>query len=287
LNYSGYLTVINTINPSKSVDSYIHFANSISLLTEEEEFYCAENFKKNNDLYSAQRLIMSHLRFVIKVAKGFNGYGLQLSDLIQEGNIGLMKAVKRFNHKLGVRLVSFAVHWIKAEIHEFIIRNWKIVKIATTKAQRKLFFNLRNCKKHIGWFSQKEIQDVADTLKVKTTEVIEMEKRMNTYDQTFDLLQDYDQEFSYHLYPNQYLTTDDNDIVDIIHQENIKKIQKKSLKLALNCLDKRSKFIIKNRWLKNKKTTLHDLAKKYLVSAERIRQIELQALEILRQKITY
>lgn len=283
INQKNYLPLIGGLNPGQSLEAYIHFANQVPMLEETEEKYLAERLHQHRDLDAAQRLIMPHLRFVIKIARGFSGYGLQMADLIQEGNIGLMKAVKRFDPTVGVRLVSFAVHWVKAEMHEYIIKNWRIVKIATTKAQRKLFFNLRNSKKRLGWFSQEEINDVAQTLNVKPQEVLEMEKRLNAHDFAFDTPSESDNDDAFA--PAQFLTGPESDPEHTVADANWEDQQNASLYNALAQLDARSQDIVKQRWLGEKKATLHELAAKHQVSAERVRQIEAQAMQILKGKL--
>jgi len=261
--------------PVSSIENYIHYANKIPLLTLEEEQAYAQRVYDNGDISAAKNLILPHLRYVIKVAKSYMGYGLALADLIQEGNVGLMKAVKRFNPEVGVRLVSFAVHWIKAEIHEFILKNWSIVKIATTKAQRKLFFNLRKMKKRLGWFSRQEVQDVANALGVKTETVLQMEARLNSMDTAFDGSADSnDDDNSAAFAPSQYIEDDRFSPEKLLTAENNSSYQKEALYKALANLDERSKVILTSRWLSDEKATLHDLADKFDVSAERIRQIE-------------
>lgn len=271
-----------TLNPAKSLESYIHFANKVPMLTAEEELDCANRLATHHDLEAAQRLIMAHLRFVIKVARGFSGYGLTLSDLIQEGNIGLMKAVRRFDPTIGVRLVTFAVHWIKAEIHEFVIKNWRVVKVATTKAQRKLFFNLRSQKKRFGWFSKDEIQSVAQALDVKPAEVIEMEKRMNAHDASFDAPIELDDEAP-QVHPSLYLTADEQSNPEAtVVNDDFETHATDQLAHALTELNQRDRDIINARWLSGKKATLHDLAAKYQISAERVRQLEANAMTKLK-----
>lgn len=283
INQKNYLPLTGGLNPGQSLEAYIHFANQVPMLEEAEEKHLAERLHQNRDLDAAQRLIMPHLRFVIKIARGFSGYGLQMADLIQEGNIGLMKAVKRFDPTVGVRLVSFAVHWVKAEMHEYIIKNWRIVKIATTKAQRKLFFNLRNSKKRLGWFSQEEINDVAQTLNVKPQEVLEMEKRLNAHDFAFDAPTDSDNDEAFA--PAQFLTGPESDPEHAVADANWEDQQNASLYDALAQLDARSQDIVKQRWLSEKKATLHALAAKHQISAERVRQIEAQAMQMLKGKL--
>ncbi len=261
--------------PIGSLDAYIHWVNKIPLLTEEEEKQLADDLYFRGDLEAARRLVLAHLRFVVRVAKGYAGYGLSQSDLIQEGTIGLMKAVKRFNPQVGVRLVSFAVHWIKAEIHEFILKNWKIVKIATTKAQRKLFFNLRKATKHLNWFTAKEVTDLAKNLDVSENEVRKMEARLQLPDETYDpLLNENEQGFS----PVHYLEDQRYDPAKRLEAEDWSTDQESKLYHAMKSLDQRSQEIIKRRWLIDQKATLHELASEYNVTAERIRQLEKNAM---------
>ena len=268
---------------SGSIESYMQSAYSIPMLTVERERELATRLYNDNDLQAAQELIMSHLRFVIHVAKSYSGYGLAQSDLIQEGNVGLMKAVKRFNPEVGVRLVSFAVHWIKAEIHEFVLRNWRIVKVATTKAQRKLFFNLRKNKKRLGWFSHDEVSNVAEVLGVSEKDVLEMESRMSNQDQAFELSSDEDDgSSSTGFSPAQYLEDKDSDLSDSIEATDWSAHSNQRLSNALVNLDERSQHIIQSRWLNEDKTTLQDLANKYEISAERVRQLEKNALNKLK-----
>lgn len=264
---------------SGSIETYIQAVSSIDMLTAEEEKSLAERLQQEGDLASARKLIMSHLRFVVHIAKSYSGYGLPQADLVQEGNIGLMKAVKRFDPTVGVRLVSFAVHWIKAEIHEFVLRNWRIVKVATTKAQRKLFFNLRKNKKRLGWFSHAEVQKVAEDLGVSTKEVLQMEARMSSQDQAFDLSADDDESGSFA--PVQYLEDKTEDVEAEVINNDWDKNSTNRLYSALKTLDERSQHIIQTRWLSDEKTTLQDLADKYEVSAERVRQIEKNAMKKL------
>lgn len=262
---------------SGSLESYIQSVREIPVLDKSVEQALALDLRENNDLEAAGKLVMHNLRFVIKVARGYGGYGLPLADLIQEGNVGLMKAVKRFDPSVNVRLVSFAVHWIRAEIHEFILKNWKIVKIATTKAQRKLFFNLRSKKKRLAWMNDAEVDDIASDLGVSSKDVLEMEKRMSGQDIGFDLGpgQD-DDEQSYS--PSQYLPADEIDPSESAETEDWDQHTKTLFNKALLTLDDRSKDILSSRWLVDKKATLQDLAIKYDVSAERIRQIENNAI---------
>ncbi len=263
--------------PQGSLEGYIQNVNSIPMLSADEERELAE--QQEGDLDAARRLVMSHLRFVVHIARTYAGYGLPQADLIQEGNIGLMKAVKRFDPSVGVRLVSFAVHWIKAEIHEFVLRNWRMVKIATTKAQRKLFFNLRKAKKRLGWFSQQEIQTVADELGVSPQEVTEMESRMSGQDQAFDGQQDDDgNDFA----PVHYLEDKSSDVAAMIESDNWEHHATHRLSHALAGLDERSQHIVRARWLDDDKATLQELADHYGVSAERVRQLEKNAMKKLK-----
>lgn len=275
---------IPALSDTDGLDSYIRFASSIPMLSEEEEKELAHRLRQQNDIDAAQKLILSHLRFVVKVARGFSGYGLPITDLIQEGNIGLMKAVRRFDPDVGVRLVSFAVHWVKAEMHDYILKNWRIVKIATTKAQRKLFFNLRSSKERLGWFSDEEIQSVAKELGVKPETVLEMEKRMNAYDMAFDApVEESGDESSFH--PALYLEDQSrNPEQTAVEDDYEEKVQSK-LQGAIDKLDARSKDIILSRWFAEDKLTLHDLAAKHDVSAERIRQIEELAMDKLKRAV--
>ena len=277
------LTNLQFALPAGSIDSYVHSVNQIPILTLEEEQNLARLLRESDDIAAARQLVMSHLRFVVKIARGYSGYGLQQSDLIQEGNIGLMKAVKRFNPDVGVRLVSFAVHWVRAEIHEFILRNWRVVKIATTKAQRKLFFNLRSSKKRLGWLNQKEINEVAEDLGVKPSDVIEMEKRMSNYDATLESRIENEEEPLNS--PISYLKNNDPNPEELLeHEQNINHEQE-TLKNAISQLDERSKDIISSRWLVEKKATLHELAAIHNISAERVRQIENTAIKKLKKSI--
>ncbi|NQZ81197.1 MAG: RNA polymerase sigma factor RpoH [Colwellia sp.] len=279
-------TMALTIPQSGSIESYMQSAYSIPMLTADREHELATRLYSENDLQAAQELIMSHLRFVIHIAKGYAGYGLPQADLIQEGNVGLMKAVKRFNPEVGVRLVSFAVHWIKAEIHEFVLRNWRIVKVATTKAQRKLFFNLRKNKKRLGWFSNDEVNNVAETLGVSTKDVLEMESRMSNQDQAFELSSDNDDgSISGSFSPAQYLEDKGSDLATLVENQNWDNHANKRLGNALICLDERSQDIIRTRWLTDDKTTLQELANKYEISAERVRQLEKNALNKLKNSM--
>ena len=269
-----------------SLGSYIHWVNQIPLLTEDEELSLATRLKKLNDLEAARKLVLSHLRFVVKIARGYSGYGLQLADLIQEGNIGLMKAVKRFDPAVGVRLVSFAVHWVRAEMHEFIIRNWRIVKIATTKAQRKLFFNLRKASKQRGWFSDSEIATVASELKVSHQDVRQMEMRMNNYDQSLEFSDSDDDDQIAWQSPINYLEDKNANPENALVSNDFEKQQTTQLHHAIESLDERSKIIIQQRWLNDEKSTLQDLSEKFGVSLERIRQLEKNALTKMRVAMT-
>lgn len=271
--------------PQGSIEGYIRAANEYPMLTAEEEKELAERLYYHENLDAAKKLILSHLRFVIHVARGYSGYGLPQADLIQEGNIGLMKAVKRFNPEVGVRLVSFAVHWIKAEIHEYVLRNWRIVKVATTKAQRKLFFNLRKTKQRLGWFNENEVDMVANELGVSKEDVIEMESRMSGADVGFDLPTD-DAETEIYS-PSLYLEDKSSNFAAELENENFESQATEQLGVALQSLDTRSQDIIKARWLDDNKATLHDLAAKYNVSAERIRQLETNALKKLKSAVSF
>jgi RNA polymerase sigma-32 factor len=267
--------------PLGSLDHYIRAASAIPVLSAEEEFELATRFREANDLDAARQLVLSHLRFVVHVARGYAGYGLQLGDLIQEGNVGLMKAVKRFDPKVGVRLVSFAVHWIRAEIHEYVLRNWRLVRVATTKAQRKLFFNLRKAKKHLGWLSQDEAKAVAADLGVTTREVAEMERRLSGHDLSFDPDPQDDESFA----PAAYLPSPNSDPALSVERDDSDADAHDRLESALADLDERSRMILARRWLTDDKATLHELAAEYNVSAERIRQIESNALAKLKTQL--
>jgi len=263
--------------PTGSIESYITAAYQVPMLSAEEEHELAARVKQNQDLAAAQRLILSHIRFVIKIARGYQGYGLPQQDLIQEGTVGLMKAVRRFDPDVGVRLVSFAVHWIKAEMHEFILRNWRIVKVATTKAQRKLFFNLRSSKKRLGWFSNDEVNSVAEDLRVKPETVLDMEARLINQDLAFDISDDGDDDAP-QVAPSTWLADMRMEPESTLEKEDLDTQNMAKLKAAMTKLDERSLDIIQTRWLNENKATLHDLAAKYEVSAERIRQIEKNAM---------
>lgn len=278
LNSSVPALALDSLAPGQNLESYIQSVNAFDLLTAEEEKELAERLYYQEDIDAARRLVLSHLRFVVHIAKSYSGYGLNQGDLIQEGNVGLMKAVRRFNPEVGVRLVSFAVHWIKAEIHEFILRNWRIVKVATTKAQRKLFFNLRSSKKRLGWLNEREAQAIADDLGVNLKTVYEMEGRLTAHDATFDAPTDDDDEGPA-LSPVHYLESHGADPAVLVEQENYESDANEQLFAALADLDDRSKDIIQRRWLNESKATLHELADVYGVSAERIRQLEKNAMK--------
>lgn len=267
--------------PTGSLAAYRAAVNSIPMLSWEEERELAERYQRDQDLDAAWQLVMSHLRFVVRIARGYNGYGLAEADLIQEGNIGLMKAVKRFDPSVGVRLVSFAVHWIRAEIHEFILRNWRIVKVATTKAQRKLFFNLRSAKKRLGWMNKAEVDAVADDLGVNPATVLEMEQRLNAHDATFDPLVDQDGDGDF-LSPAGYLEDIRFEPGQQAENDDWEEHSGALLSRAMEDLDERSRTIIEERWLSEKKSTLQELAERYEVSAERIRQLEKNAMKKLK-----
>jgi RNA polymerase sigma-32 factor len=259
-----------------SLEAYISAAHAIPILSFEQEQAYARELQETGDINAAQQLVLPHLRFVIKVANNYSGYGLAIADLIQEGNIGLMKAVKRFDPDVGVRLVSFAVHWIKAEMHEYILKNWRIVKIATPKAQRKLFFKLRSQKKRLGWFKHEEVLDVAETLGVTPENVLEMENRLNNHDMPFDMSADDDDDSAYQA-PAFTLANDSPSPELLLEHKDSQQQTQETLMHALNDLDDRSRQIVSRRWLTDNKSTLHELADEFGVSAERIRQIEKNA----------
>jgi RNA polymerase sigma-32 factor len=269
--------------PTGSLDQYIQAAFSVPVLSAEQERSLALRLQNEGDLEAARDLVMSHLRFVIRIARGYSGYGLALGDLVQEGNIGLMKAVKRFDPDAGVRLVSYAVHWVRAEIHEFILRNWRIVKVATTKAQRKLFFNLRSKKQRLGWLNQEEVNSIADDLGVKPEVVLEMESRLSGQDIGFDLTAEDDDQDAHYFAPAAYLTDASNDPALTIEQDDWSSENTSNLSDALATLDERSRTILEERWLADRKSTLHELAARFDVSAERIRQLEKSALGKLKK----
>lgn len=273
-------------SPAGSIEAYVQAVNRIPLLSADEERDLAERFQRDQDLEAARRLVMSHLRFVVRIARGYNGYGLAQADLIQEGNIGLMKAVKRFDPGMNVRLVSFAVHWVRAEMHEFILRNWRIVKVATTKAQRKLFFNLRSARKRLGWMNAEEVREVARDLGVETRDVLEMEQRLNSHDAAFDGAAAGDDEATAgSAVPAGYLSDLRFEPEAQVAEAEAEAVRKHSLQDALTQLDQRSRDIIAQRWLADKKTTLQELADTYKVSAERIRQLEKNALKQLKRAL--
>lgn len=266
--------------PVDGLQSYLQKVNSIPLLSQEEEMDLATRFQEQGDLRAAQQLVLSHLRYVVRVARMYSGYGLAVSDLIQEGTIGLMKAVKRFDPNKGVRLVSFAVHWIKSEIHEYVIRNWRIVKVATTKAQRKLFFNLRQSKNRLGWFTHEEVEAVANDLGVSPKDVIEMESRLNAHDDSFEIHMTEDE----HVSPAYFLpASPQSEPLHAIVQENWEESAQQQLQAALATLDARSLDIVSKRWLTEEKAPLKDLAEQYEVSIERVRQLEKAAIDKLKQ----
>jgi RNA polymerase sigma-32 factor len=269
--------------PVGSLDSYIHAVGAIPVLSKEDEQSLARRFNDHEDLDAARELVMAHLRFVVHIAKGYTGYGLPINDLIQEGNVGLMKAVKRFDPDYDVRLVSFAVHWIRAEIHEFVLKNWRIVKVATTKAQRKLFFNLRKNKKSLAWLTHAETQAVAEDLGVSPKEVTEMERRLSARDAIFDPAPGADDEHAFT--PAAYLPSNNADPAEIVEKTDFHDDATAQMTEAMKDLDERSQDILRSRWLTEKKQTLHELADKYGVSAERIRQLEANAIKKLRKAI--
>jgi RNA polymerase sigma-32 factor len=269
--------------PVDSLESYIQAVSQVPMLSAEEEQEMALRLRLRNDLEAAQRLIVAHLRFVVHIARGYIGYGLPLGDLIQEGNVGLMKAVKRFDPAHGVRLVSFAVHWIRAEIHEFILRNWRIVKVATTKAQRKLFFKLRGAKKRLGWLNGEEVDTVARELGVSPDTVLEMESRLSGYDVSFDPVPEADSDDEHETFtPAAYLRDEQADPAGALERGDWEEQTTSQLGEALEQLDPRSRDILQRRWLSDQKPTLHELAAEYQVSAERIRQLENNAMKKLR-----
>ncbi|MCF7517355.1 MULTISPECIES: RNA polymerase sigma factor RpoH [Pseudoalteromonas] len=282
-----YAMALTVGQQSASMDGYLQAVSTIPMLDAEKEKQLATRLQEEGDLDAAKQLIMSHLRFVAHIAKSYSGYGLPQADLIQEGNIGLMKAVKRFDPSVGVRLVSFAVHWIKAEIHEYVLKNWRIVKVATTKAQRKLFFNLRKNKKRLGWFNQAEVSTVANELGVSEKEVREMESRMSGQDMGFDLTGDDNDDAPTSTYsPVQYLTDGSADLADDIEEQQWQEQSHARLFSALKTLDERSQDIVSARWLADDKATLQELAEKYNVSAERVRQLEKTAMKKLQSAMS-
>ncbi len=281
---SSLIPAVN-LAPGRNIDAYVQSVSGIAVLSVEQERALSERLYYQNDLEAARQLVMSHLRFVVHIARSYRGYGLPLADLVQEGNVGLMKAVKRFNPEVGVRLVSFAVHWIKAEIHEYILRNWRIVKIATTKAQRKLFFNLRSAKKRLSWLNQEELKAVADDLGVEPEVVREMEGRLASQDTSFDGAPGSDEESNAQA-PVYYLEDKSADPAMLIEDADWDHSSREGLMQALESLDERSCDILRQRWLSEQKATLHDLAAQYGVSAERIRQLEKNAMKKLKQALS-
>ncbi len=277
------LLPLSSLSPGRDLDAYLHTLSNFPVLTAEEEKVLAERFYYENDLEAARELVLCHLRFVAHLARSYKGYGLPQGDLIQEGNVGLMKAVKRFNPEVGVRLVSFAVHWIKAEMHEFILRNWRIVKVATTKAQRKLFFNLRSSKKRLAWLTQEETRVMADQLGVSEQEVTRMESRLAASDVAFD---GYTTDDEQPVAPAHFLEREGTNPADLVAEEDWRQDVSGKLATALGQLDDRSKEIIQRRWLVDDKSTLHVLAKEFDISAERIRQIEKNAMKKLKAAIS-
>ena len=275
------LQTMEWMTPGANLNAYIQGTATVPILSLDEEKSLGEALYYEDDLDAARKLVMSHLRFVVHIARSYNGYGLPLADLIQEGNVGLMKAVRRFNPEKGVRVVSFAVHWIKAEIHEFILRNWRIVKIATTKSQRKLFFNLRSAKKELQWLSADEAKAVAEDLGVEVKDVMEMEMRLTSRDATFDAPAD-DEEDSVAYSPSLYLESKGADPAELIENDDFEDDNNSRLAEAVKSLDDRSQSILQRRWLDDKKATLHQLADEYGVSAERIRQLEKNAMKKVR-----
>jgi RNA polymerase sigma-32 factor len=270
------------MRPVGSLDAYVQAVSAIPVLSAAEEVELAQRLQSDNDLSAARQLVISHLRFVVHIARGYSGYGLALGDLVQEGNVGLMKAVRRFDPTMGVRLVSYAVHWIRAEIHEFILRNWRIVKVATTKSQRKLFFNLRSAKKRLGWLNRAEVDAVAKDLGVKAETVLEMESRLSGHDMSFDPYADSDEEHGQTLAPASYLQDHRFDPALTLEADDWEDSNNLHLEDALETLDPRSRDILGQRWLSDNKATLQELADRYKVSAERIRQLEANAMKKLR-----
>ena len=266
--------------PVGSLDGYIDRVSQIPVLSKEEEVVLATRFRSEGDLEAARQLVLSHLRFVVHIARGYLGYGLPMGDLVQEGNVGLMKAVKRFNPTVGVRLVSFAVHWIRAEIHEYVLRNWRLVKVATTKSQRKLFFNLRRMKKNLAWLTDEETKAVAKDLGVAVSDVREMEQRLSARDMSFDPTPESDEEESYS--PAMYLPASNADPAVEVEREEWDEDSSDRLSIALEKLDERSRTILKRRWMTDDKATLHELADEYGISAERVRQVESNAINKLK-----
>ncbi|GMR08452.1 MAG: RNA polymerase sigma factor RpoH [Gammaproteobacteria bacterium] len=276
----------NMLVPTGSLQAYLGAVQAVPILSAEEEHALAVRLHDHGDLEAARQLVVSHLRFVAHIARGYKGYGLPQADLIQEGNVGLMKAVKRFDPSVGVRLVSFAVHWIRAEIHEFILRNWRIVKVATTKAQRKLFFNLRSSKKRLGWFSHEEVQQVARDLGVKPETVLQMESRLSGRDISFDMTSDNDNDNDHTPpAPAAYLKDISNEPGSMLEADDWASHNKQRLYQAMESLDDRCRDILAKRWLAEDKTTLQELAGQYGISAERVRQLEKRAMAKLKEAI--
>ena len=284
MSTANRLQTFDPTTPGQDLAAYISSVNSIAILTPEQELDLAKQYYYEDNVDAARQLVLAHLRFVVHMSKTYSGYGLSQADLIQEGNVGLMKAVKRFNPEVGVRLVSFAVHWIKAEMHEYILRNWRIVKIATTKAQRKLFFNLRSSKKRLGWLNNEEAEAMAQDLGVDAKVVRQMEGRMASYDTAFDADSDSDDEAAYKA-PAYYLEDQASDLATKVEDDEWEEITNNSLHSAMSDLDDRSKDILNSRWLGDKKATLHELADRYGVSAERIRQLEKNAMNKIKVKM--
>jgi RNA polymerase sigma-32 factor len=272
------------LGPIGSFDAYVDAVSRIPVLSREDEHELATRYRRDDDLDAARQLVLSHLRFVVHIARGYHGYGLPLGDLVQEGNVGLMKAVKRFDPAVGVRLVSFAVHWIRAEIHEYVLRNWRLVKIATTKAQRKLFFNLRKYKRSLGWLSAEETQAVARDLGVSPAEVTEMERRLSSRDVSYDPAPDADEEDESYS-PSAYLPAADADPAIAVERAEWDDDVTDKVARAMSQLDARSQAVLRARWMTDQKATLHELADQYGVSAERIRQIEANAIKKLRKLV--
>lgn len=274
------LQALDILVPGSNLEAYIQTVNSIPVLSAQHERELGEKLYFENDLDAARQMVLSHLRFVVYIAKSYSGYGLAEADLIQEGNVGLMKAVRRFNPEFGVRLVSFAVHWVKAEIHEFILRNWRIVKVATTKAQRKLFFNLRSAKKSLGWMNNREVEQVAKDLGLETAVVRQMEERLGVSDEAYDGVEDTGD--TPQVAPVRYLEDRRFDPALVVERQKTEISGLENLRSALQELDPRSADIVTQRWLQDRKATLHQLADKYGISAERVRQVEKSALEKMR-----
>ncbi|MFT4676153.1 MAG: RNA polymerase sigma-32 factor [Patiriisocius sp.] len=273
---------MDVLSPGANLEAYIQSVNSIPMLSKDEEVELANRLFHDEELDAARQLVLGHLRFVVYVARSYSGYGLSQADLIQEGNVGLMKAVKRFNPEYGVRLVSFAVHWIKAEMHEYILKNWRIVKVATTKAQRKLFFNLRSSKQRLGWMNDAEVNHIASELGVEPAQVRQMEGRLSSRDEAFDAGPE-DEEFA--VRPAQYVTRDGDNPADIVESNINSERERAQLREAFVRLDDRAQEIVRRRWLTDDKSTLHELAAEFSISAERVRQLEQNALKKLRKEI--